>query len=226
MGIKIGLVHATMNSVQPILHAFHTDHPTVDLINVMDEGLIWELNRTNEITHDMTRRLIDIASKAEDAGADAILLTCSSFSPNVAEFKHLFKVPVLSSDESMLNEAVRIGGKIGVIATVGKAGPTTTHLLYETAKKQSKTIEVETVVITEAFQALQKGNQEKHDEMIHAEMDKMTQHCDVILLAQYSMARALGSYEKGSIPILTGPQVSAQAIVDLVSKKSSGVGDK
>lgn len=215
MSIKIGLVHATMNSVQPILHAFHTHHPSVDLINVMDEGLIWELNETNEITQDMTRRLIDIASKAETAGADAILLTCSSFSPNVEGFKHLFSVPIISSDESMLNEAVKIGGKIGVIATVAKAGPTTTNLLYETAEKQGKEIEVETVVITEAFQALQKGDQAKHDEMIHAEIDKLSSHCDVVLLAQYSMARAMDSYERGETPILTGPEVSANAVVEL-----------
>lgn len=215
---KIGLVHATMNSVDPILHAFRTLHPNVDLINVMDEGLIWELNETNQITHSMIRRLIDIASKAEDAGADAILLTCSSFSPYVPEFKHLFNVPVLSSDESMLNEAVNKGTKIGVIATVGKAGPTTTNLLYQTAKEQGKTIEVETIVITEAFQALQRGNQAKHDELIHEAINKLTTTSDVILLAQYSMSRALDSYEKGSTPILTGPEVSANAIVELAGK--------
>ena len=219
MSIKIGLVHATMNSIQPILHAFHAHHPSVDLINVMDEGLIWELNKTNEITQDMTRRLIDIASKAESAGADAILLTCSSFSPNVEGFKHLFSVPIISSDESMLNEAVKIGGKIGVIATVAKAGPTTTNLLYETAEKQCKEIEVETVVITDAFQALQKGDQAKHDEMIHAEIDKLSAHCDVVLIAQYSMARAMDSYERGAMPILTGPEVSANAIVELAKAK-------
>jgi Asp/Glu/hydantoin racemase len=215
---KIGLVHATMNSVDPILHAFRAHHPNVDLINVMDEGLIWELNETNEITHSMTRRLIDIASKAEDAGADAILLTCSSFSPYVPGFKHLFKVPVLSSDESMLNEAVKIGGKIGVIATVGKAGPTTTNLLYQTAEEQGKTIEVETIVITEAFQALQRGNQAKHDELIHEAINKLSSSSDVVLLAQYSMARSLDSYERGTTPILTGPEVSANAIVELAGE--------
>ncbi len=215
MSKKIGLVHATMNSVQPILHAFHTLHPTVDLINVMDEGLIWELNETNKITQSMTRRLIDMASKAEDAGADAILLTCSSFSPYVSEFKHLFSVPVLSSDESMLEEAVKIGGKIGVIATVEKAGPTTTNLLYQTAKNRGKTIDVKAVVVKEAFQALQKANQKKHDEIIHAEIDKLVTNCDVVVLAQYSMARALESYERGSTPILVGPEVSANAIVKL-----------
>lgn len=218
MGKKVGLVHATMNSVEPILHAFRTLHPEVDLINVMDEGLIWELNETNQITHSMTRRLIDIASKAEEAGADAILLTCSSFSPYVPGFKHLFRVPILSSDESMLNEAVKIGGKIGVIATVEKAGPTTTNLLHETAKEQEKTIEVDTVVIKDAFQALQKGNPTVHNELIHAEINRLSKSCDVILLAQYSMARALDTFERGEIPILTGPEVSANAIVSLAKE--------
>lgn len=220
MSEKVGLVHATMNSVQPILHAFHTNHPSVDLINVMDEGLILELNKTNTVTQSMIRRLIDITGKAEDAGADAILLTCSSFSPDVPTFAHLFNVPILSSDESMLNKAIEIGGKIGVIATVEKAGPTTTNLLYKTAEEKGKTVDVETVVITEAFQALQKANQAKHDELIHAEIDRLSGESDVIILAQYSMARSLDSYERGSTPILTGPEVSANAIVELAEKNS------
>ena len=131
MSIKIGLVHATMNSVQPILHAFHTHHPSVDLINVMDEGLIWELNETNTITQSMVRRLIDIGGKAENAGADAILLTCSSFSPYVPDISHLFDVPTLSSDESMLKKAINNSSKIVVISTIKKAGPTTKSMLEE-----------------------------------------------------------------------------------------------
>ncbi|WP_100012686.1 aspartate/glutamate racemase family protein [Lentibacillus sediminis] len=218
MSTKIGLVHATMNSVQPILHAFHTYHPSVDLINVMDEGLIYELNETNTITQSMIRRLMDITGKAEDAGADAILLTCSSFSPYVPEITHLFGVPTLSSDESMLDKAVEIGGRISVIATVEKAGPTTTNLLYKTAEEKGKKIDVNTVVLPEAFQALQKANQAKHDELIHAEIDKLSKESDAVVLAQYSMASSLDSYERGSTPILTGPEVSANAIVKLAEK--------
>src|SRR5699024_4418225 len=102
MTLKIGLVHATMNSVQPILKTFHNMHPEVELVNVMDESLIKELNKTNKITNDMVKRLIDITAKAEGAGVDAILFTCSSFSPYIPDIKKLFDVPVLSSDESML----------------------------------------------------------------------------------------------------------------------------
>src|SRR5699024_10073380 len=169
---KIGLVHATMNSVNPILQAFQTYQPSADLVNVMDESLIWELNKTNEITENMIRRLVDIAGKAEDAGVNAILFTCSSFSPYVPEIKKLFSVPVLSSDESMLKEAVNNGNEIGVIATVKKAGPTTTNLLYEEAEKNSKRINVQTSVIPEAFQSLQKGDRTGHDNIIHSEINK------------------------------------------------------
>src|SRR5699024_9333573 len=86
---KIGLVHATMNSVQPILESFRSLHPEVEIINVMDESLIKELNKTNIITNHMVRRLIDIAGKADNADVDGILFTCSSFSPYVPKIKHL-----------------------------------------------------------------------------------------------------------------------------------------
>lgn len=73
-------------------------------------------------------------------------------------------------------------------------------------------------MITEAFQALQRGNQAKHGELIHEAINKLSSNSDVVLLAQYSMARALDSYERGTTPILTGPEVSANAIVELAGE--------
>src|SRR5699024_5914872 len=156
---------ATMNSVQPIIKNFHQFYPEVELINVMDESLIKELNETNVITENMIRRLVDIASKVDDANVDGILFTCSSFSPYIPEIKHLFKAPVLSADESMLKKAVNLGERIGVIATVKKAGPTTTQLLKEIAG--DKVINIETVIIPEAFKMLENGNEEGHNQLIH-----------------------------------------------------------
>lgn len=221
MTLKIGLVHATMNSVQPSLNAFHTLYPEVELVNVMDESLIKELNKTNNITNDMVKRLIDIASKAEKAQVDAILFTCSSFSPYIPSIKSLFDVPVLSSDESMLKEAIEKGKKISVIATVEKAGPTTTKLLYDIADKFNKDIEVNTVVLTEAFRALEKGQTDTHDELIHQEIEKQLKISEAVVLAQYSMSRSVKTYDKGDSNILTAPEVGVEAIVKLAKEKSS-----
>jgi Asp/Glu/hydantoin racemase len=98
----IGLVHATMNSVQSILEAFKENAPEIKLLNFMDEGLIDELNQTNIVTESMIEQLVYLMKRAESSGVDGILLTCSSFSPYVEGIKDQFSVPVLSADIAML----------------------------------------------------------------------------------------------------------------------------
>lgn len=87
---RIGLIHATMNSVQPIHEAFRAQAPHVILLDFMDEGLIFELNETGVITTAMIRRLVALIARAEESGVDGILLTCSSFSPYVPQIRSLF----------------------------------------------------------------------------------------------------------------------------------------
>ncbi|MGE7717930.1 aspartate/glutamate racemase family protein [Priestia megaterium] len=215
---RVGLIHATMNSVQPILKAFSDYAPHITLKNFMDESLIFELNETGIVTKDMKRRLLNLVEKAVKSEVDGVLLTCSSFTPVVAEISHLFDVPILSADLSMLEKAVDMGSQIGVIATVEAAGPTTTRLLEGVAKERGKNVRIDTKVITEAFQALQNGDRHKHDELIQKEILMLSDDCDVIILAQFSMARVLETLETASKPVLTSPEISVKAIVDRVSK--------
>ncbi|WP_111922772.1 aspartate/glutamate racemase family protein [Priestia endophytica] len=222
---RIGLIHATMNSVPPILEAFREYAPHITLVNFMDESLIFELNETHTVTKDMIRRLMNLAEKAASHGVDGILLTCSSFTPAVAEISHLFDVPMLSADLSMLEQAVETGNRIGVIATVEAAGPTTTKLLEGIAAKHQKNIFIETVVISEAFEALQNRQATTHDELIHQKVEELSSDCDVILFAQFSMARALKTLKVKPKPILTSPEISVKAIVDVVTKKEAVLND-
>lgn len=214
---KIGLVHATMNSVQPILEAFQQFAPEVHLLNFMDEGLIDELNRTGKVTDIMVEQLVSLMKRAEDSGVDGILLTCSSFSPYVSGVANQFDIPVLSADIAMLEHAIEVGEKLGVIATVGAAGPTTTKLLYEIAEENNRTIEVDTHVLTEAFSALQKGDPNTHNRFIRERITELSKSCDVIILAQMSMCRSLVDWEKPDIPILTSPEISIRRILAKIS---------
>ena len=218
---KVGLIHATMNSVQPILEAFHMHAPEVTLVNFMDESLIYELNERGTVTKDMKRRLLDLAGKAAASGVDGILLTCSSFTPVVEEISHLFECPILSADLSMLEKAVEMGSRIGVIATVPAAGPTTTALLEGIAQERRKDIHINTVVIAEAFTELRKGNQEKHDDLIHRKVQALSIDCDVILFAQFSMARAIRTLDVATKPILTSPEISVKSIIEKISEKEA-----
>ena len=219
MTIKIGLIHTTMNSVQPILEAFHSHAPGVEVLNFVDEGLVSDLNRKNGVTPGMIRRLINLMDQAEKSEVDGILLACSVFSPFVADIAKVFSVPVLSADISMLEHAVSMAETIGVIATVSAAGPTTTSLLKEISKQRDKKIEVHTEIITEAFLALKSGDVAKHNELIHNKISDLSDYCDVVVLAQMSMTRAVVDLKETSKPILTSPAISVRAILSQVARK-------
>jgi Asp/Glu/hydantoin racemase len=208
-----------MNSVQPILEAFHSHAPEVEVLNFVDEGLVGELNRKNGVTPGMIRRLIKLMDQAEKSEVDGILLACSAFSPFVADIAKVFSVPVLSADISMLEHAVSMAETIGVIATVSAAGPTTTSLLKEISKQRDKKIEVHTEIITEAFLALKSGDVAKHNELIHNKISDLSCYCDVVVLAQMSMTRAVVDLKEISKPILTSPAISVRAILSQVARK-------
>ncbi|SDF60927.1 aspartate/glutamate racemase family protein [Sporomusa acidovorans] len=219
MGIKIGLIHTTRNSMQPINEAFHKHAPEVSVLNFLDEGLMEEINKHNIITRQMTRRLICLLDKAERSGVDGILLACSAFSPYVDDMKKLFDVPVLSADISMLEQAIQIADRIGVIATVGTAGPTTTRLLQDIAKQRHKEVKVYTEIVTEAFAALKAGDEAKHNQLIQQKILELSACCNAVVLAQMSMTRALTNFSQTTIPILTSPEISVKAILAQITKK-------
>lgn len=218
--LRIGLIHATMNSVAPIHRAFSMHSEDVDLINFMDEGLIYELNTTNKITTRMILRLCELAGKAVESNVDAILFTCSSFTPYISRIASLLPVPVLPSDISMLQEAVKRSANISIVATVQTAAPTTKEMLFELAKIHKKKIKVNTYFIPKAFHDLQKGNESGHDKLIQDKIDEIDASSEVIILAQYSMARAVEKIENQKV--LTGPRIGADHVIRLAKEFKSG----
>lgn len=213
VSINIGIIHTTINSIEPINEAFHEHAPDVHVLNFLDEGLMDKINSNNTITREMIRQLLSLVDRAEKSGADGILLACSAFSPYVADIKKFFDVPVLSADISMLEHAVQLAEHIGVIATVNAAGPTTAALLKEIARERNKNIEVYTEVIPEAFKALKNGNTTKHDELIRHKIFELSAYCDAIVLAQMSMSRAIKDFGQTPKPVLTSPEISVRSIM-------------
>jgi hypothetical protein len=56
------------------------------------------------------------------------------------------------------------------------------------ASDAGKTIEIKTRLCSEAFAALKAGQVEKHNELLLAEIDRLSSEVDAIVLAQLSMS--------------------------------------
>ena len=212
---KVGLIHATLNSVNPILEAFATNFPEIETFNFMDEGLLKALDKEGEITPALVERFASLLGRAVETEVDGILLSCSAYSPTITEMRKRFpQLPIENVDDAMIEQAVKLGSKIGVVATVATAGPTTEKAVLEKAAALGKEVEVLVEVNTEAFTALSKKDYETHDSYIASSVNKLLNNkVDVIILAQLSMARAKTALKDVEIPILTSPEISSNKIV-------------
>lgn len=213
MSKRVGLVHATLNALQPMTEAFQQYAPAIQTLHFLDEGLITDLNAAGKVTRPLIRRFIRLVEKAEEAGVDGVLLSCSSFTPYTPLINQLFDFPIVSIDFAMLAEAVQIGTKIGVIATVVTAAPITKQILEEIAAEKKKPIEIYTETLTDAFAALQNGEEHRHNQIIYDKVEEMSRTCDVVVLAQISMVRAMEGYTPQSKPVLTSPESSIRSLL-------------
>ena len=124
-------------------------------------------------------------------GADIIVVTCSTLSPSVRLLRGEFNVPVVAIDDAMVEEAVARGTKVGLMATATSTVQPSASAIRAEAARVGKDIDLRILCREEAILALKAGDKETHDRMV-LEMGDELADCDVIVLAQASMAHMEG----------------------------------
>jgi Asp/Glu/hydantoin racemase len=186
-----------------VRQAFKRIFPEAQLINIMDESLLRDIKTKGEIDFLGVRRVCRYALCAEDLGADAILMTCSSLCEAAYAARPMIKIPTFAINEPMSLEAVKIGANICVLGTLKSVLEPSTRLIIQKAKESNKTVKVEQVLCEAAFTALISGDPQKHDELLLSNIEDISQSVDVIVFAQGSMSRLLPESQKRvSTPIL------------------------
>jgi Asp/Glu/hydantoin racemase len=192
----------------------------IDIFHMVDESLLQNTIRANQLSKTTIRRLCGYLAFAEEAGAEVIMVTCSSMGPAVELGRALVNVPVLRVDEPMAELAVQTGARIGVAATLQSTLNPTADLIRRTASKQGKTVEVVSKLCEGAFQAVIAGDTTRHDEIVSAGLNELIPQVEVIVLAQASMARVVESLpqETRSIPILSSPRLAVEHLAQFIAK--------
>jgi Asp/Glu/hydantoin racemase len=207
---RLGLLHTSATLV-PIFEALcKAKLPGVSVFNLVDDSLIKDVIAQGELRPQVARRVAQHVAAAEDAGADFILVTCSSIGSAVETAATLASVPVLRVDQPMADHAVGSAQRIGVIATLPTTLEPTADLIRRRAALTGKRIELTSRLCTGAFEALMSGDAATHDGLVTAALHDLTKEVEVIALAQASMARVvetLSTDERG-VPILTSPPVA------------------
>lgn len=206
---RIALIHALAHSVGPINEELARVWPDCQRMNLLDDSLSADLARSAQgLDAAMHERFEVLAAYAESTGAKAILFTCSAFGPCIeAVASRRPCMPVLKPNEAMVADAAAVGRRVGLIASFA---PT----LVSMPSEFPAGVEVIPDMAEGAMEALNDGDVERHDALVaQSALRLIRQGCDVIALAQFSMARAQEAVRQVvQVPVLTTPGSAVVAL--------------
>ena len=213
---RIALIHATALAVDPIAAAFQRHWPQARRMNLLDDSLSVDRAEAGSLTDAMVQRFLTLAGYARDAGCNAILFTCSAFGPAIEAAGRAVRLPMLKPNEAMFGEALavarRAGGRLGLVATFEASIPSMSAELLQLAQQSGQQIELQTRFVPGAMQELTEGRAQQHHEKVALAAGELA-GCDVVMLAQFSMAAAKPLAQRElSCPVLASPDCAVLAL--------------
>lgn len=221
-GIRVCVLHtvAALPAVfDPLLRE---EAPGTRPYHLVDESLLADTVAYGPLPRTVARLASHIAT-AETAGAQAVLVTCSSIGPAAESVRPLVGIPVFRVDAPMAARAVGIGPRIGVLATLSSTLDPTADLIQRQASAAGTAITLTTSTCAGAYQARVAGRLEEHDQLIADEARRLAADNDVLVLAQASMAAAVGTATGGEpdavlgVPVLTSPRTGTAQLAQLTA---------
>lgn len=215
---RIAIVHATRNSLPPITRAFAELWPEAEPVNILDESLLIDRLAAGELTPALHDRIAALARHGEAIGGSCVLFSCSAFGAAIEAAQAEVAVPILRPYEAMIERALEIGPRLGLVATFQPTIDEMSEEILATARARDVMAWIEPMLAEGALDALGRGNRETHDAKV-VEAALALPKGDVILLAQYSMAPMRARIEKLTHrPTLSSPACAVAKVKALLAE--------
>lgn len=192
--------------------------PQLRILQMLDEPILQRIRNRGGLDRMDVDRLADHIRTAREAGAGAVLVTCSTLSPCVDELPADLRDGVLKVDDPVMQSAVSRGGRTIIAATNAATLVPSAQTLHKAAAASGKTVTPEMSLISDAFDAFLQGDLATHDRLVIDGLNQLADRADTIVLAQASMARVVDRLP-GMVraKVLSSPELAIEALARLVS---------
>ncbi|HEY51291.1 MAG TPA: hypothetical protein G4O20_05745 [Dehalococcoidia bacterium] len=212
MGRKVGMVHAGCFNVSLFGKLTAEIMPDVEVVHLVDEGLP---SLSGEQFRDLVlRRLRWLSFFAEESGAEVVMLTCAAFGRLVEDVKDAVSIPVLAVLEIIIDEAMDLGARIGILGTHPGTLASAPKMIQVQAALRKKRVEVKTSLCPGAFDALRREDLATHDRIVLKHLAELMDEVEVIIMPQPSIERVLEQIPEANrkVPILSSAHLSVRRL--------------
>ena len=219
--MKVALVYTTTPELIDMVEREVRENigQDAEIISLQDPSILAQVREAGYVTPAPAARLIGMYMDAIGQGADAVLNICSSVgevADSVQTAAAYIGVPIVRIDEDMCREAVRLGSRIGVLATLPTTLEPTKGTINRVARAMGRHVTLVDGLIDGAFGL----DQAQFRRLLLEAAGKIIDQVDVIVLAQGSMAYVekdiTAAYGK---PTLSSPRFGAVALKKALAEK-------
>ena len=118
---------------------------TPEILNYQDPSILAEVREHGYVTAGAAARLVGMYMQAVSDGADVILNCCSSVGEVADAAQNIGRytgIPIVRIDEEMCREAVRLGKRVGVLATLPTTLEPTKNTVSRVAREMNSHVEL------------------------------------------------------------------------------------
>lgn len=206
------------DAMDAAVRAFASDWPEARISNLVDDSLFAWVREAGGVVPEMYDVFRNLTRHMIGRGADGILFTCSAFRQVIDTCIAEFPIPILKPNDAMIDQALNAGSRIAIMATVGPTIPSISVEIEEMAAARGQKVQLTPYVVDHAFDALAGGNAARHDELVAAKAREI-KDCDAIVLAQFTLSRAVPVVAAvNKVPVFNSPGAAVARMREMVAK--------
>jgi hypothetical protein len=184
---SVALVSSTRAVFEPMEAAFREVFPEAQILHILDETLLEDFRREGGLSPHSRHKALQMALTAQEAGVDGILVTCSTLSPSVDDFRPFVRIPIIKIDEPVIEEVVQKADTIGLLATAETVLKSVEPLVMKRALDFGRKISVCRFVKGDVWPLLQKDPSAFYRAIAEA-ATQAARECQSVILTQVSIS--------------------------------------
>jgi Asp/Glu/hydantoin racemase len=208
----VALISSTRAVFGPMEAAFQEGFPEAEILHLLDETLLEDFRREGGLSIHSRRKALQMALIAQESRVDGILVTCSTLSPSVDDFRPFLRIPIVKIDEPVIEEVVRTAEAIGLLATAETVLNSVEPLVMAKSREVGCKVSLHRRVKGGIWPLLQKDPAAFYRAVAQAATEA-ARECQAVILTQVSLAPGRDfAEEKVRDKIYASPSYAVQAL--------------
>jgi hypothetical protein len=209
---SVGFLHTAPVHVATFDELVRSLAPGWSPVAVVEEDLLEAARQRGVDDQELSTEVASVLDRLASQQPAVTICTCSTIGGLSEQIGAARGMRVVRVDRPMAEAAVHCGRRIAVVAAVESTIAPTRDLLAAVAADAGRSREVSVHLIQGAWPRFETGDHEGYLATIAAAMPELASGCDVIVLAQASMAAAAERVDVG-VPVLSSPGVAIERLL-------------